>query len=255
MEPSYRSLDPQKLIDTVDKIAAETNSTFPESGLAKVSNEVAATTRSAIERAVFHTHPLVGLRWCIGFLVAIAIVWPLLLQQLFLFEETVSSLGEFLEATDAGLHLVLVLGGGLLFLMTMENRIKRSRILSELSELRSLAHIIDMHQITKDPGMEPIPAVIDQQPDTRTVKSDADLALYLDFSSDMLAMIGKLAAYYAQHHNDREVLNGVNEIEILTNSLSRKLWQKVSIINLMSESQRNPDNANLITRPSFAKRS
>ncbi len=102
----------------------------------------------------------------------------------------------------------------------------------------SSAHIIDMHQISKDPGTEHLEPAPPGQTDHRTVQSDDQLALYLDFSSDMLSLVGKLAAYYAQHLNDRTVLEAVNEIEILTNGISRKLWQKVMIINQIADSRR-----------------
>jgi hypothetical protein len=46
----------------------------------------------------------------------------------------------------------------------------------------------------------------------------------------MLALIGKLSALYAQSHNDQLVGQTVNEIEVLTTNLARKIWQKIAII-------------------------
>jgi hypothetical protein len=43
----------------------------------------------------------------------------------------------------------------LLFLFTVENRIKRSRALKSLYVLRSLAHIIDMHQLAENHDPRP----------------------------------------------------------------------------------------------------
>lgn len=152
------------------------------------------------------------------------------------FKETFTGLAEFLEATDAGLHMILVIGAGVIFLVSLENRIKRNKALDALSTLRSIAHIIDMHQITKDPGFEP--RVGDENrkvDDGETVKTDSELAIYLDFSSDMLSAVGKLGAYHLQYYRDRAVLEAVNEIESLGNGLSRKLWQKIMVINHMAE--------------------
>jgi hypothetical protein len=39
----------------------------------------------------------------------------------------------------------------LVFLASLESRIKRARVLAAIHELRALSHIIDMHQLTKDP--------------------------------------------------------------------------------------------------------
>ena len=46
----------------------------------------------------------------------------------------------------------------------------------------------------------------------------------------MLALIGKLSALYAQSHSDQLVGQTVNEIEVLTTNLARKIWQKIAII-------------------------
>ena len=40
---------------------------------------------------------------------------------------------------------------GAIFLVTLEVRLKRRRALAAIHELRAMAHIIDMHQLTKDP--------------------------------------------------------------------------------------------------------
>ncbi|MGD8866586.1 MAG: hypothetical protein PVI01_03135 [Gemmatimonadales bacterium] len=51
----------------------------------------------------------------------------------------------------------------LFFLFTLEGRIKRRRALHFLRELRALAHIIDLHQLTTDPDR-----VIGSAADTRS---------------------------------------------------------------------------------------
>ncbi len=56
------------------------------------------------------------------------------------------------------------------------------------------------------------------------------LADYLGYSGDLLSIIGKLAAYYAHDFKDRVVLDAVNEIEILSSSLSNKIWLKILVL-------------------------
>jgi hypothetical protein len=53
---------------------------------------------------------------------------------------------------------------------------------------------------------------------------------YLSFSTDLLAVIGKLSACFAQGQSDRMVLDTVNEIETVSTALSRKIWQKMSLV-------------------------
>jgi hypothetical protein len=46
-----------------------------------------------------------------------------------------------------------------------------------------------------------------------------------------LSLVGKLAALYAQSNSDSVVLQSVNDIETLTNGISRKIWQKIMILD------------------------
>ena len=48
---------------------------------------------------------------------------------------------------------------------------------------------------------------------------------------EMLSLIGKIAALYVQRFDDPVALSAVDEIESLTTSLSRKMWQKIMIVN------------------------
>ena len=57
-----------------------------------------------------------------------------------------------------------------------------------------------------------------------------DLARYLDYCSEMLSITGKLAALFAQSVNDEVVVSAVNDVEDLGSNLSRKIWQKITMI-------------------------
>lgn len=46
----------------------------------------------------------------------------------------------------------------------------------------------------------------------------------------MLSISGKLAALFAQSVNDEVVIEAVNDIEELGTNLSRKIWQKIAMI-------------------------
>jgi hypothetical protein len=89
--------------------------------------------------------------------------------------------------------------------------------------------VIDMHQLTKDPS-----SILTR--DERTPVSPNrsmtrfQLTRYLDYCSEMQALTGKLAALYAQNLPDPVVIEVVNDIEELTANFSRKVWQKISIL-------------------------
>jgi hypothetical protein len=53
----------------------------------------------------------------------------------------------------------------------------------------------------------------------------------LDYCSELLAMVGKIAVLYVETSSDPVVLESVDQIENLTASLSRKIWQKLSIFS------------------------
>jgi len=226
----YRTINPTKLILTISKMADRVEEHFPGSGLASVANEVAAVAEGTVERVKEIKKPRMGLRIMVGMMVALVVSGPLLFSLLLSFSENMNNLGDFLQATDAGLHMLLVLAGGIVFLIGMENRMRRNQALEALSEFRSLAHLVDLHQINKDPGLD---LVVAPEHDTRTVRSDHELAFYLDYSGDLLSIVGKLAAFYAQNLQDRVVLDAVNEIETLTSTLSNKLWLKILVLREM----------------------
>ena len=183
----------------------------------------------AKERSRWMAKPILGLRVGVGallLLLAAALVGGLLALGV---SEEPPRLGEFIQVLEAASNEVVLIGAAVFFLMSAERRIKRRRALEALHELRSIAHVIDMHQLTKDPewllgrgeASRPLPP--------RTL-SRFELSRYLDYCSEALALTGKIAALYAQHFDDDVALSAVNEVESLTNSLARKIWQKLMIL-------------------------
>jgi hypothetical protein len=133
--------------------------------------------------------------------------------------------------TEAFLNTLVLAGACLFFLFTLETRIKRSRTLKALHELRSIAHVIDMHQLTKDPvisysvGAQPTPSSPKRQ------LNAFELRRYLDYCAEMLSIVGKTAALYSQQMPDEEIVSAANDVEILCASMSHKIWQKIMIIH------------------------
>lgn len=116
-----------------------------------------------------------------------------------------------------------------LFLWAMPERLERPSLLRMLHRLRSLAHVIDMHQLSKDP--EQISATY--EPTEQSVRHglDADqLHHYLNYCSEMLSLTAKTAALCGEHTADSVVLDTISTIETLTTELSNKIWQKISLL-------------------------
>ncbi len=53
---------------------------------------------------------------------------------------------------------------------------------------------------------------------------------YLDYCSELLSLVSKTAALCAEESRDSVVLETVSRIEQLTNGMSRKIWQKISVL-------------------------
>lgn len=60
--------------------------------------------------------------------------------------------------------------------------------------------------------------------------NDFELGRYLDYCSEMLSLISKLAFLYVQNFTDPIAQEAVNDLEDLTNGLSQKIWQKIMLL-------------------------
>ena len=115
------------------------------------------------------------------------------------------------------------------FLWAFPERLERRVLLRLLHRLRSLAHVIDMHQLSKDP---------EQVSPTYTPTSESvghglsadQLHHYLSYCSELMSLTAKTAALCAEHSADGLVLETVATIERLTTELSNKIWQKISLL-------------------------
>ncbi len=225
----YRTLDPTKIETTAARLADRVRARFPDSSLLKVSDELTNLTRDLGKDAVTLEHPVWWLRaLAIATVIAAAVVfWRV--GTLISFDRISGGALDAVQGIEAGINTILFAGAGLYTLVTLEERFKRARALKSLHALRSLIHIIDMHQLTKDPAALSADYVTTIASPKRTL-TPAELTRYLDYCSEMLSITGKVAALYAQSISDMGVVEAVNDIEELGSNLSRKIWQKIMLI-------------------------
>ena len=226
----YRSLDSEKIIRTIETLSRRIAERFPGSGLNRVCEELLTIAGESQTRIAWIGKPQRSLRIVTGILVAIIVGGLILVLANADWPRNGFDLVVLVQASEAGLNFFLLLSAAILFLITAETRIKRRRALKAIHELRALAHVIDMHQLTKDP--ERLLARATETPSSpKHNLTAAELGRYLDYCSEMLSLIGKLAALYVHKFDDPVALGAVNEVEDLTTGLSRKIWQKIMIIN------------------------
>jgi hypothetical protein len=92
------------------------------------------------------------------------------------------------------------------------------------------SHIVDMHQLTKDPEAILMGAPPTASSPQRTL-GEMELRRYLDCSCELLALVGKVAALYAEGLADLVILDAVDDLEDLTAGLIGKIWQKLVIMD------------------------
>lgn len=235
--PTMLQLDPDRIIATVDRLHRRIEERFPGSGLGRIADALENVARVTVERIAWVVRPHIPLR--VGVFVLIALT--LVLLGLVLFNApwgTISSdMGELVQTLDAAVNELILVGAALFFLVTVEGRIKRRRALRFLRELRAMAHLVDMHQLTKDPERASYGGALTPS-SPRHELTPFELGRYLDYCSEMLSLISKIAALYAQSSDDGVVLAAVDEVEALTTSMSRKIWQKIMILEGIGREER-----------------
>jgi hypothetical protein len=230
----YRRLDPQEIIGTVKTLQVRIEGRFPNSGLGKISAELLRVATETVERVHWIQKPNFLLRagaalLCVGMIVVVVS----LVRHIHQFQ--MNDYTNFIQALDASIGSLVFIGAAMLFLVSWENRIKRGRALKAVHELRAMAHIVDMHQLTKDPENYFGRASRPVSPPKREM-TPFELNRYFDYCSDSLALISKIAALYVQGFQDPVLLDAVDDVEDLTSGLSRKIWQKIIILDNLTRS-------------------
>ena len=221
------------IVKTVSRLEQRISDRFPRSGLASLCTELlqvaekSAVVAQGIGRSVW------WIRIC-GYVLA-ALVVALVGGSIWFvthsvrFKDETIGWPDLIGTLDAATSALIVLGATIYFLVSLEIRIKRRRALHAVHRLRSIAHVIDMHQLTKDPER----MLDDYQSTSHSPKEKMtpfQLNRYLDYCAEMLSLIGKIAALYVQRFDDSIAVAAVSEVEQLTTGLTRKIWQKIMLL-------------------------
>ena len=225
------SLDATRIVNTVEKLCRRIEERFPDSGLHGVSLDLLETATRTERNARIIDRPIHLLR-VLSFALVLLIVVSILFVAWLLIKEYASGkltrASDLLNVIEAGSNEVVMASVLAFFLISLERRIKRKKALAAINELRAIAHVIDMHQLTKDPATKTTIYVPTESSPRRDL-DQAGLIRYLDYCAELLAITGKLAAIYIQRFDDAVTLTAANDIEILTTQLARKIWQKIMI--------------------------
>ena len=230
--PHFRTLDAREIVATLERLTHRIEERFAGAGLAKVCRELSEVASESEVRVQLIERHNIWLRLGVGLLIAAA-VWLLvrIAPYLDLSKTNADSVYTLLQGVEAAMNILVLIGAAMLFLYTVEQRLKRKRALVALHELRSIVHVIDMHQLTKDPSVAGSGGLMPTPHSPQRALSPAELSRYLDYCAEMLALAAKVAALYAQSLPDPVVVDAVSDLERTTANLSQKIWQKIMILH------------------------
>ena len=226
----YRSLSSDKTLETIELLGYRIEERFPKSNLKGVCDSLLEVAQDSKAKAAWIARPNYPLRVGIGLVIVAGMATLGFSLSLLEFKESSIGLSDLVLVFDTAISDLVFMGAAIFFLVTIESRIKRKRALLALHELRSLAHVVDMHQLTKDPNaiLNSVSIITPSSP-SREMTS-FELNRYLDYCSELLSLTGKIAALYIQESRDSVILSAVTDIENLTNDLNRQIWQKLIIL-------------------------
>src|SRR5438094_10584490 len=122
----YRKLDPDKIVETVRTLQTRVERRFPSSGLSNVIRELLHVAEETIARTRWIQRPHLLLR-CAAAVLSLAIIALATLMVVNIHKFQFSDYTNFIQALEASISSVVLIGAAILFLVTWANRIKRRR--------------------------------------------------------------------------------------------------------------------------------
>lgn len=225
----YRSLSPDRIIQTLAQLDRRISERFPGCGLERVCAELLHVAQESKTKVQELAKPNMGLRLGVGVILVVGFLLLFYVGSIIEVKRSSENLFGVLEGIDAAVNTLVVMGAGIFFLSTLESRWQRQKALDDLHELRSIVHVIDMHQLTKDPSRVSTVGTSTKSSPQRPM-TPFELARYLDYCSEMLSLAAKIAALYAQDTRDPVVIATASDLGQMTSDLSGKIWQKITLV-------------------------
>jgi len=230
----YRTLNPDKIIETLAKLERRICERFPGSGLSKVCGELVGIARDSKAKAAAAARPYLALRASIVLVLILGVALFGYVASIIEVKRGAENLYGVLQGIEAAVNTFVLTGAGVFFLATLESRWKRQQAFMELHQLQSIIHVVDMHQLTKDPSkVSTVGTQTDSSPERPL--TPFELTRYLDYCSEMLSLAAKIAALYAQATKDPVIIESTQGLEQLTANLSSKIWQKIRLTQELAD--------------------
>lgn len=220
----------EEIQETIEKLYLRICDRFPNSGLSRVCtklHEISLETNTTLQWIVKPNYPIRIFTYSIIFGILLATFFSVTTIK---FSSSTINISDLIQMLGSSLEGTAIAGAGVIFIVTFENKRKRTKIISAVNRLRCVSHVIDMHQLTKDPDAIRMVNVSTPNSPKRELKN-YELGRYLNYCSEMLSLTSKLGFLYVQNFPDPIATDAVNDLENLTNGLVRKIWQKIMLID------------------------
>ena len=129
MAHTRRTLRTDAIVEAIARLGQRIDERFPDSGLGEVAAELLTVSREVQQRAAEFSRPNRGLRIATtvaaGALLA-ALVAGIVSTRV---QDEPFMLSQLVQVTEAGINVLVVVGGAALFLVTAEARVRRRRAL------------------------------------------------------------------------------------------------------------------------------
>jgi hypothetical protein len=236
VQKELQTLDERSIIRTLEILRNRVAERFPTRGLTQTMIHMLDLARISAREAKELRHPNWALRvvWIAVSAAGFAGMLYLFKSRYTVFVSPEMEFIEFAQGLEATFNILAICSLVMFFCFRYEASLKRRVALTGLYRLRAISHVIDMHQLTKDPA-----SIVGHARTSSSPARDLDqeqLLRYLDYCAEMLSLTGKLAALYSQYYPDGQVVAAVNDVEQLTTNLSRKIWQKIVLVQGSPES-------------------
>jgi hypothetical protein len=237
---ALEKLDADRIHATAERLERRIADRFPHAGLLRVCGQLVELASRAKATTLWIRKPNGGLRaLSIGVIGLIVVLFLVVIVASVRSNEGPRDLGDVVQSLEAGMNGLVLLGAAIWFFVSIETRFKRGRVLKALHELRTLAHLIDVHQLTKDPDTLGSDVPRTAASPERTL-APWQMGRYLDYCTEMLSLTGKIAALYSDGFEDPEAVDAVTDLEALTNALQHKIWQKIVLLESRTHGAGSP---------------
>ncbi len=226
-------LEAEYVADTVGRLEARIRARFPDRRLGSVAADLGSAVpeiRDGFEQSKARRRQV----WLFSRLAGVVVVVLALVGLALALRDAVTrgpaNSFDWVPLGESLINDLVFTALAVFFLWALPERWERRTLLDLLHRLRSLAHVVDMHQLDKDPEQtraEYRPTSMSPQ---RPIMDAEALHHYLDYCSELVSLVAKTAALCAERTSDPVVLNTVSEIETLTAEMSARIWQKISLL-------------------------